>query len=215
MAERIKGITVEIGGDTVGLDKALKGVNQTSRSLQSELKDVQRLLKFDPNNAELMAQKQNLLNDQIENTNKKLKQLKEAEAQVQAQFEKGDIKEEQYRAFQRELQDTQQFLRHTENALADLKDEQDEVGNNTKQLNQLFQTQNKTLEDYADVLGNRLVRSIQNGTASSRDLQKAFRLVGKDALGASVDVDEIRQALNKLDSGEASIKEIRKELQKL
>jgi phage-related minor tail protein len=215
MAERIKGITVEIGGDTVGLDKALKGVNKTSRSLQSELKDVQRLLKFDPNNAELMAQKQNLLNDQIENTNKKLKQLKEAEAQVQAQFEKGDIKEEQYRAFQRELQDTQQFLRHTENALADLKDEQDEVGNHTKQLNQLFQSQNKTLEDYADVLGNRLVRSIQNGTASSRDLQKAFRLVGKDALGASVDVDEIRQALNKLDSGEASIKEIRKELQKL
>jgi phage-related minor tail protein len=215
MAERIKGITVEIGGDTVGLDKALKGVNKTSRSLQSELKDVQRLLKFDPNNAELMAQKQNLLNDQIENTNKKLKQLQEAEAQVQAQFEKGDIKEEQYRAFQRELQDTQQFLRHTENALADLKDEQDEVGNNTKQLNQLFQTQNKTLEDYADVLGNRLVRSIQNGTASSRDLQKAFRLVGKDALGASVDVDEIRQALNKLDSGEASVKAVRKELQKL
>ena len=125
------------------------------------------------------------------------------------------MKEEQYRAFQRELQDTQQSLRHTENALADLKSEQDEIGNNTKQLNQLFQTQNKTIEDYADVLGNRLVRSIQNGTASSRDLQKAFRLVGKDALGASVDVDEIRQALNKLDSGEASIKGVRKELQKL
>ena len=72
------------------------------------------------------------------------------------------------------MQDTQQSLRHTENALADLKSEQDEIGNNTKQLNQLFQTQNKTIEDYADVLGNRLVRSIQNGTASSRDLQKAF-----------------------------------------
>jgi phage-related minor tail protein len=215
MAERIKGITVEIGGDTVGLEKALKGVNKTSRNLQSELRDVQKLLKFDPNNAELMAQKQSLLNDQIENTNKKLKQLKEAEAQVQEQFDKGDIKEEQYRAFQRELQDTQQFLKHTENALADLKAEQDEVGNNTQQLNQLFQSQNKTLEDYADVLGTKLVRSIQNGTASSRDLQKAFNLVGKDALGASVDVDKIRQALNKLESGEASIKGVRKELQKL
>ena len=129
MAERIKGITVEIGGDTVGLEKALKGVNKTSRSLQSELTDVNKLLKFDPNNTELMAQKQRLLNNQIENTNEKLKQLKEAEAQVQAQFEKGDIKEEQYRAFQRELQDTQQSLRHTENALADLKSEQDEIGN--------------------------------------------------------------------------------------
>jgi len=215
MAERIKGITVEIGGDTVGLDKALQGVNKTSRTLQSELRDVQRLLKFDPNNAELMAQKQELLNKQIENTNKKLKDLKEAEAQVQEQFEKGDIKEEQYRAFQRELQDTQQFLRHTENALADLKAEQNEVESSTKQLNQLFATQGKTLEDYADVLGTKLVRSIQNGTASSRDLQRAFDRVGKDALGASVDVDEIRQALNKLDSGEASIKGVRKELQKL
>jgi phage-related minor tail protein len=215
MAERIKGITVEIGGDTVGLEKALKDVNKTSRNLQSELKDVQRLLKFDPNNAELMAQKQKLLNEQVETTSKKLKQLQEAEAQVQEQFKKGDIKEEQYRAFQRELQDTQQFLKHTENALADLKAEQNEVESSTKQLNQLFESQKKTLNDYADVLGSKLVRSIQNGTASSRDLQKAFDKVGKDALGASVDVDEIRQALNKLDSGEASIKGVRKELQKL
>jgi phage-related minor tail protein len=215
MAERIKGITVEIGGDTVGLEKALKGVNKTSRNLQSELRDVQKLLKFDPNNAELMAQKQKLLNDQVENTSAKLKQLKEAEAQVQEQFKKGDIKEEQYRAFQRELQDTQQFLKHTENALADLKAEQNEVETSTKQLNQLFQSQNKTLDDYADTLGTKLVRSIQNGTASSRDLQKAFDKVGKEALGASVDVNEIRQALNKLDTGEASIKGVRKELQKL
>ena len=215
MAERIKGITVEIGGDTVGLEKALKDVNKTSRNLQSELRDVQKLLKFDPNNVELMAQKQKLLNEQVETTSKKLKQLEEAEAQVQAQFEKGDMKEEQYRAFQRELQDTQQFLKHTENALADLIDEQNNVESSTKQLNQLFQSQNKTIEDYADTLGTKLVRSIQNGTASSRDLKKAFDLVGREALGASVDVDEIRQALNKLDTGEASIKGVRKELQKL
>jgi phage-related minor tail protein len=215
MAERIKGITVEIGGDTVGLEKALKDVNKTSRNLQSELRDVQKLLKFDPNNAELMAQKQKLLNDQIENTSKKLKQLEEAEAQVQAQFEKGDIKEEQYRAFQRELQDTQQFLKHTENALADLKAEQSEVESSTKQLNQLFATQNKSLEDYADTLGNKLVRSIQAGTASSRDLKKAFALVGKEALGAEVDINQIREALNKLDAGEGAIKGVRKELQKL
>jgi phage-related minor tail protein len=215
MAERIKGITVEIGGDTVGLEKALKDVNKTSRNLQGELRDVQKLLKFDPNNVELMAQKQKLLNDQVENTSKKLKQLEEAEAQVQAQFEKGDIKEEQYRAFQRELQDTQQFLKHTENALADLKAEQSEVESSTKQLNQLFATQNKNLEDYADTLGNKLVRSIQAGTASSRDLKKAFALVGKEALGAEVDINQIREALNKLNQGEGAIKGVRKELQKL
>jgi hypothetical protein len=113
------------------------------------------------------------------------------------------------------VKDTQQFLKHTENALADLKAEQNQVESSTKQLNQLFETQGKTLEDYADILGTKLVRSIQNGTASSRDLQKAFDKVGKDALGASVDIDEIRQALNKLDTGEASIKGVRKELNKL
>ena len=64
--DRIKGITVEIGGDTQGLDKALKDVNKESSKLQRELNDVQRLLKFDPNNVELVAQRQRLLNDQID-----------------------------------------------------------------------------------------------------------------------------------------------------
>src|SRR3954447_15158987 len=129
---RIKGITVEIGGDTQGLDKALKGVNDTSRDLQKELKDVQRLLKFDPNNAELLAQKQQLLNDTIANTEEKLNHLKEAQAQVQAQFERGDIGADQYRAFQRELQDTESYLRNMQNALADLQDEQQDQARATQ-----------------------------------------------------------------------------------
>src|SRR3982750_4688033 len=125
--DRIKGITVEIGGDTQGLDKALKGVNAQSSKLQRELNDVQRLLKFDPNSVELMAQKQQLLNDQIENTEQKLKTLKDAQAQVQQQFDRGDLGIEEYRAFQRELQDTESYLRNTKNAVADLKSEQDNI----------------------------------------------------------------------------------------
>lgn len=215
MAEKIKGITVSIGGDTVGLEKALSDVNKTSQDLQSELTQVNKLLKFDPNNTELITQKQKLLNDQIGNTEKKLKQLEEAEADVQEQFEKGTIKEEQYRAFQRELQKTQQDLRYAENALSDFTQKQEETGQANKQLTRLLESQNETLEDYADVLGTRLVRSIQQGTASSKALQKAFDLVGKKALGAEVDINEVRQALGKLDTGEASIKGVRKELQKL
>ena len=61
MANRIKGITVEIGGDTTGLDKSLKSVNGTIKNTQSALKDVNRLLKIDPKNTELLAQKQKLL----------------------------------------------------------------------------------------------------------------------------------------------------------
>ena len=68
MASRIKGITVEIGGDTTGLEKALKNVNSTIKSTQSELKDVERLLKLDPSNTELLTQKQKLLKDAILDT---------------------------------------------------------------------------------------------------------------------------------------------------
>lgn len=215
MADRIKGITVEIGGDTQGLDKALKGVNDTSRDLQKELRDVQRLLKFDPNNAELLTQRQKLLNEQIENSTQKLNQLKEAEAQVQAQFERGDIGADQYRAFQRELQDTEQFIRHTQNALQDLQDEQSNMQSSTQQLNRLFEVTGGSIEDFADIVGDRTVRAIQQGTASSRDLQRAFDRIAQASIGAGQDVGEIRQALQRLEQGESSIQDVRTELQRL
>lgn len=68
MANRIKGITVEIGGDTTGLDKALKNINTNLKNTQSQLKDVNRLLKLDPTNTNLLAQKQKLLKDAIHET---------------------------------------------------------------------------------------------------------------------------------------------------
>jgi phage-related minor tail protein len=215
MAERIKGITVEIGGDTIGLQKAIKGVNEQSRTLQTELKDVQRLLKFDPNNAELLAQKQKLLNQQLDNTSNKLNTLREAEAQVQEQFKKGDIKEEQYRAFQRELADTEITLRNTQNALSNMGEEQQNVQNSTKQLQRLFEVTGKSVEDYSDVLGSRLVRAIQNGTATSKDLSRAFERIGTEATGSIDNVDQLREQINKLDSGEKTLKQVRREMEKL
>lgn len=117
MADRLKGIVVEIGAETQGLDKALKQVNNTSRDLQSELRSVERLLKFNPDSAELLAQKQQLLNEQVENTTEKLNQLKAAEAQVQAQFERGDIGADQYRAFQREIVATEGRLQNLQRTI--------------------------------------------------------------------------------------------------
>ena len=110
MAGRIKGITIEIGGETTGLQNALKDVNKRSNDLTKELKDVERLLKFDPGNVEALAQKQQLLTKQIENTTQKLDKLKAAEQQVQAQFQNGKISEEQYRAFRREIEFTEGSL---------------------------------------------------------------------------------------------------------
>lgn len=112
MAGRIKGIKIEIEGETKGLDKALQDVNKRSRDLQSELRKVERALKFNPGSAELAAQKQELLAQQVEATSEKLQQLKEAEAEVERQFQEGEIGEEQYRAFKREIIETESKLNH-------------------------------------------------------------------------------------------------------
>lgn len=117
MASKIKGITITLGADVQPLNKALEGVNKKSRDLQSELKQVDRLLKLDPKNTELLAQKQKLLTDAVGNTKTKLDTLKEAEKQVQEQFKNGDIGEEQYRAVQREVVKTEQELKSLEKQL--------------------------------------------------------------------------------------------------
>lgn len=100
---KIAGITIEIGGDTTKLDKAMQGANKTVRTTQTELREVNKLLKLDPKNTELLAQKQELLSKAVAGTSEKLDILKEAEKQVQKQFERGEVSEEQYRALQREI----------------------------------------------------------------------------------------------------------------
>lgn len=109
---KIKGLTVEIGGDTTNLGKALESANKMSGDLSSELGAINRLLKFDPDNAELLAQKQKVLADTIGNTSDKLKILREAEKQVQAQFARGDVSAEQVRTLQREIIATEGRLNH-------------------------------------------------------------------------------------------------------
>lgn len=118
MASRIKGITVEIGGDVTKLDKALRDVNNSIKDTQGQLKDVERLLKLDPGNTELLAQKQQLLAEAIEDTRKKLETLKEAERQAQEQLQSGDITQEQYMGLQREIVATEQKLKSLEKQAA-------------------------------------------------------------------------------------------------
>ncbi|ADL03377.1 phage tail tape measure protein [Lacrimispora saccharolytica] len=110
MADRIKGITIEIGGDTTGLNKALGGVNKEIRNTQSQLKDVERLLKLDPSNTELLSQKQKLLTQAISDTANKLETLKTAEQQAQQQFAEGKINQQQYDALKREIIETEKQL---------------------------------------------------------------------------------------------------------
>lgn len=120
MANKVlKGLTVEIGGDTTKLSKALDDVDKKGRNLSSELGEINRLLKLDPKNTELLAQKQKVLADAVSNTGKKLDTLKEAEKQVQKQFEKGDASAEQVRALQREIIATEKKLQGYKDAAQD------------------------------------------------------------------------------------------------
>ena len=108
MADRIKGITVQIGGDTTGLSKALSGVNKQIKTTQNELKDVEKLLKLDPSNVKLLAQKQRLLAGAVEESKTKLDSLKAAEKEVKQQFKDGVIDQSKMDAFNRELIDAKE-----------------------------------------------------------------------------------------------------------
>lgn len=120
IANKIKGLTIEIGGETTALNKALGEVNKHSRDLKSELRDVERLLKLDPKNTELLSQKQKVLAESIENTKNKLDTLKEAEKQAQEQFKQGKIGEEQYRAIQREVIKAEEELKKMNKQLKEM-----------------------------------------------------------------------------------------------
>ena len=114
MANRIKGITVEIGGDTTKLSKALEGVNKNIKNTQSQLKDVEKLLKLDPKNTELLSQKQKLLADSISATKEKLATLKNAAEQANTALANGEITQQQYDALQREIVETENELKRLE-----------------------------------------------------------------------------------------------------
>lgn len=114
MADRIKGITIEIGGDTTKLTNALKDVNKEIKNTQSDLRDVEKLLKLDPGNTELLTQKQQLLSKAVGDTKEKLEKLKEAQRQMNASGV--DKSSAEYQALEREIIDCEQALKKMEKA---------------------------------------------------------------------------------------------------
>ena len=108
------GITVEIGGDTTKLQTALKGVNTEIRNTQSQLRDVDKLLKLDSGNTELLAQKHRLLGDAVKETKEKLETLKTAAEQAEQALKDGTITQEQYDGLQREIAETEAKLKSLE-----------------------------------------------------------------------------------------------------
>lgn len=212
--KKIKGITIKFGADTMALSKALKSAEDTSKSLGSELSSVNKLLKFDPKNTQLLAQKQELLSKQVENTKEKLEALKQAHGEVEKKFKSGDIGAEEYREFQREIAKTEQDLKSYTTQISRMETEQKSLKESTKQLQTLFEATGKSLDDFQDVLGTRLTNAIKNGTANSDDLTVALNKIGKEAFGAETDLSKMKATLNKVDDG-ASIDEVNNDLNEM
>lgn len=178
MADRVKGITIEIGGDTTGLSKALSGVNKEINATQKQLRDVERLLKMDPGNVELIAQRERLLGQAVAETTAKLDVLKDAQQQVQAQFERGDIGVEQYEALQREIAATEQGL---------------------KSLQQQAQQSTSRLEKVAGV-ANKISAGAGKVATTMAPVTTGIAALGAAAVATIPATQELRSDLSRLDA---------------
>lgn len=162
----LKGLTIQIDGDTSGLNAALKDVDKKSRDLSSELSQINKLLKLDPSNTEALAQKQKVLAEAISNTEAKLNTLHEAEKQAQAQLQNGEITEAQYRALQREILYTEKKLDNLKQAATDTAKQMDNLGKESDDAKKGIKDTGDEAEDAeADVegLGDGLVDVAKNG----------------------------------------------------
>lgn len=151
---KIRGITIEIGGDTTKLDKALGSVDKKVKGTQVELREVNKLLKIDPTNTEMLAQKQALLTDAISETKEKLDILKNAESQVQEQFKKGEVSEEQYKALKRELGRTEVELANLEEAARQTDTAIEELGKSSKLSGEELKEAEEKAGDFKETLGD-------------------------------------------------------------
>lgn len=167
----IKGITVEIDGNVTGLEKALKSVNKTISDTQIELKDVERLLRLDPSNIELLSQKQEKLKTAISATKEKLDALKTAQEQAKAQMESGDLGKDKYDALQREIIATEEELKRLAREAAEANTALTKIGE-----------AGKTLEN----VGNKM-SSV--GSSLTRNVTAPILAVGAAAVKTTADFD--------------------------
>lgn len=218
MAGTIKGISVSLGGDTVDLQKSLTSINSSSKTLQSELTQINKQLKFDPQNSVLLAQKQEVLAENIETTKAKLNQLMSVQDQVEKQAASGEIGQDKYRAFQREVETTKSKLKNLESQLEDTKRATAEVENQSEKVDMSgFQKElndSKTAIKDFETKGNKLdlsefqneVDDAKNAVSNLKDtttdtfkkLGAGVAAGGAAVVGAVKSFDSVESALNSI-----------------
>lgn len=212
MAGNIKGIKIEIDGDTQPLQKALKNVNKAATDASQELRQIDKALKFDTGNVTLLTQKQEVLQKQVSTTKEKLETLRQAQSQVEQQFKNGDIGADQYRAFQREVEVTQNVLKGYEGKLANVNQALAENGsatqNNKNQLKELQNEQKQLASENERVVSSFKLQESQLGAnASEADkLALAEKRIGaqSDIVARQIENLEKQLALTKQEYGENS-----------
>lgn len=146
-SKALRGLTIEFGGDTTELNKAIDKVDKRSKNLTKELGEINRALKLDPTNTELLAQKQKVLAEAIGDTEEKLDTLKEAEKQVQKQFENGEVSQEQVRALRREIIETERKLDGYKNAAKETEEAVEKLGKESEETGEEIEKQGKKTEE--------------------------------------------------------------------
>lgn len=202
MAGNIRGIKIEIDGDTQPLQKALKAINKESVNTTNELKQIDKALKFDTGNVILLTQKQEVLQKQIGITRDKLETLRQAQSKVDEEFKKGNIGSEQYRAFQREVEVTQNVLKGYEGKLASvtqaLEGNGDAAKNNQAQLKELQNEQKLLASESEKVVSSfKLQESQMGANASEADkLALAEKKIGAQSEIVTRQIENLEKQLS-------------------
>lgn len=150
----LKGITVEIGGDTTKLGDAILKARKSASDLSGELRGVESLLKLDPTNTILLAQKQDILAESINQAKDKLKMLHAAEMDVEHQFAAGKISTAQYRDFNREIEATEQAIKRLEDAAYGGHTRLDALSNATRESDEKLSALGRELDNVNGLLKN-------------------------------------------------------------
>lgn len=215
MADRIKGITVQIGGDTTGLSKALSGVNKQIKTTQNELKDVEKLLKMDPKNTVLLTQKQKLLADEVEKSKAKFEALKEASKNAAETRKNYDAFAQKFEPVQAEIDKTGEKLKSLRNQMAetaetDGKDSdaykaiEEQAKATAKELKELKKRGQEIREEFGnplssdqyDKLQRELIESEQDCKAATDALREFGSVAGQEIQVAGQKVGEVGEKIS-------------------
>ena len=195
MANRIKGITIQIGGDTTKLDKALAGTNKELSETQKQLKDVERLLKLDPGNAELLAQKQRLLAQSVEATSQKLDTLRKAAENADKALERGTAYQNAYEPLKRQLDTVNASIRALEN--------------NAESMQQKLSAGKISTAQY-----DAFARKLDDTRKRANELEQAIEDVNKEFSGAKIDQKQYDAIQRELAETEKAAEDAQKEFEK-